>query len=152
MLRHLVTSVLLLDIIVGHAIKAHKVVGLETSPAKKTVSNPHYRKIAHLCTYNSPQHESSTSKQLSTACTNSHSEQREEEGALALLQWGQWGAMAPSLLSYFSIVSMSWFTFSVVSIIFIMLWPPHLFSASNAPGKEGIMLLRLHKCKLTIRR
>ena len=44
---------------------------------------------------------------------------------------GPRGTMAPSLLSYFSIVSMSWFTFAIVSI---MLWPPHLFSASNAPG------------------
>ena len=44
--------------------------------------------------------------------------------------------MAPSLLSYFSIVSMSWFTFAIVSIIIIMLWPPHLFSASNAPEQQ----------------
>ena len=46
---------------------------------------------------------------------------------------GPRGAMAPSLLSYFSIVSMSWFTFTIVSIV-AMLWPPHLFSASNAPA------------------
>ena len=45
---------------------------------------------------------------------------------------GPRGAMAPSLLSYFSIVSMSWFTFTILSIL-AMLWPPHLFSASNAP-------------------
>ena len=30
---------------------------------------------------------------------------------------GPRGAMAPSLLSYFSIVSMSWFTFAIVSIL-----------------------------------
>ena len=47
---------------------------------------------------------------------------------------GPRGAMVPSLLSYFSIVSMSWFTFAIVSIFIIMLWPPHLFSARNAPA------------------
>ena len=47
---------------------------------------------------------------------------------------GPRGAMAPSLLSYFRIVSMSWFTFAIVSIFIIMLWPPHLFSARNAPA------------------
>ena len=38
---------------------------------------------------------------------------------LALLQWGQGGgeAMAPSLLSCFSAVSMSWFTFAIASIL-----------------------------------
>ena len=46
---------------------------------------------------------------------------------------GPRGAMAPSLLSYFSIVSMSWFTFAIV-----MLWPPHLFSASNAPASNPV--------------
>ena len=77
------------DIIVGHAIKAHKVVGLETSPAQETVSNPHYRKIAHLCTDNCPQHESSKSKQLSIACTNSHSGQCEEEGGYYVIETAQ---------------------------------------------------------------
>ena len=47
---------------------------------------------------------------------------------------GPRGAMVPSLLSYFSIVSISWFTFAIVSIFIIMLWPPHLFSARNAPA------------------
>ena len=41
--------------------------------------------------------------------------------------------MAPLLLSCFSVVSMSWFTFSIVSIYNLMLWPPHLYTASNTP-------------------
>ena len=38
---------------------------------------------------------------------------------LALLQWGQGGPCPPPppLLSYFSIASMSWFTFAIVSIL-----------------------------------
>ena len=50
--------------IVEHAVKAHKVVGLETSPAKETVSNPHYRNIAYLYIDNNPQCESRKTKQL----------------------------------------------------------------------------------------
>ena len=49
--------------------------------------------------------------------------------ALALLQWGQ-GAMAPHLCPVFSIVSMSWFTFAIVSII--LSCGPLTFTASNA--------------------
>ena len=57
---------------------------------------------------------------------------------------GPRGAMAPSLLSYFSIVSMSWFTFAIVSIFIIMLWPSHLFSARNAPVIGAIISVHIH--------
>ena len=63
--------------------------------------------------------------------------------------------MAPSLSFYFSIVSMFWFTFAIVSIIIIiiiMLWPPHLFSASNAPGTYIIMIqYKISVLKILIR-
>ena len=52
---------------------------------------------------------------------------------------GARGAMAPSLLSCFSVASMSWFTLAIVSII-IMLWPPHLLTASSE--SKGRPLLR----------
>ena len=42
----------------------------------------------------------------------------DHRGPLALLQWGQGGPCSPPpLLSYFSIVSMSWFTFAIFGIL-----------------------------------
>ena len=69
---------------VEHVVKAHKIVGLEASPAKETVSNPHYRNITHLYIDNNPQCESRKTKQLSTACPNNHSEQFEDEEDYAI--------------------------------------------------------------------
>ena len=42
---------------------------------------------------------------------------------------GAKGGHGPLTFVLFSIVSMSWFTYAILSI---MLWPPHLFTASNA--------------------
>ena len=70
---------------VEHAIKVQKVVGLETSPAKKTLPNPHYRNTTHLYADSSLQCESEKTEQLTTAaCPNIHSEEHQVEDGYAI--------------------------------------------------------------------
>ena len=51
--------------------------------------------------------------------------------SLALLQWGQGGPWPPHLCP----VLVQFLSFAIpVARILAMLWPPHLFTASNAPA------------------
>ena len=54
----------------------------------------------------------------------------------------------PLTFALFGIVSMSWFTFTILNNI-IMLWPPHLFTASNTPVDDSFYCLVAEKCGLS---